>query len=243
MWRRFGVLAMALVVLAAGGWLLGPRPTGHANDAQPPLGLFTSLPILWSEQADLRDVLSASKRPHWARAVLERHGKVVALDTLLDFARLDRLIIAQPRPLSPDENVALDRWVRQGGRVLLFADPMLTQESAFALGDRRRPQDVALMSPILGRWGLELRFDEQQPDGLRENAGEALPVNLAGELALKAGGSDARCAIGAQALVARCKVGKGRAVIVADAALLDTEASAEAQADRLDALLGDAFRN
>lgn len=243
MWRRFGILAMTLLVLAAGGWLLGQRTAGHTLDAQKPLGLFTSLPILWSEQADVRDVLSASERPHWVRVVIERRGKIVALDTLLDLTRLDRLIIAQPRPLSPDENVALDLWVREGGRVLLFADPMLTQESAFALGDRRRPQDIALISPILGRWGLELRFDEQQPGGSRENAGEALPVNLAGELALRAGGVDARCVIGAQALVARCKVGKGRVVVVADAALLEAEAGAEVQADRLDALLGDAFRN
>lgn len=243
MQRRFGVLIMVLVVLAAGGWLLGHRISGRDMDAREPLGLFTSLPILWSEQADLRDVLTASEGPHWARAVLERRGKVVALDTLLDLSRLDRMIIAQPRPLSPDENVALDRWVREGGRVLLFADPMLTQDSTFALGDRRRPQDVALMSPILGRWGLELRFDDQQPDGLRENTGEALPVNLAGELAPRAGGVDARCAIGPQALVARCNVGKGRAIIVADAALLEAGDGAETQADRLDALLDDAFRN
>lgn len=238
---RFGVLATILVVLAAGGWLLGHRSDGHATHASEPLGLFTSLPIMWSEQSDLRDVLAASEKPHWAKAVLERRGTVVALDTLLDLARLDRLIMAQPRPLSPDENVALDRWVRDGGQVLLFADPMLTQESAFALGDRRRPQDVALLSPILGRWGLELRFDDRQPDGLRENAGEGLPVNLAGELTPRAGGVDARCTIGPQALVARCHVGKGRAVIVADAALFDTDGGTVAQAARLDALLGETF--
>ena len=50
--------------------------------------------------------------------------------------------------------------MRGGGRVLLFADPMLTRHSAFALGDRRRPQDVVLLSPILARWRLELQFDE-----------------------------------------------------------------------------------
>ena len=67
-------------------------------------------------------------------------------------------MMIQPRPLSPQENVALDNWVAAGGRLLLFADPALTEDSAFAIGDRRRPQDVVLLSPILARWGLELEL-------------------------------------------------------------------------------------
>ncbi len=50
-------------------------------------------------------------------------------------------------------------------------------------------------------------------------AGLSLPVNLPGTL--KA--SSKRCSVDASALVATCRIGRGRAVIVADAALLESE--------------------
>jgi len=240
-WLFVSMLA-ALILISAGWWLVN-REQARGDAAKHPLGLFTSLPILWSEQADLRDVLAEPREPHWAKAALAKHGQVGALNTLLDLSAHDRLIMAQPRPLSPDENVALDRWVRAGGTLLMFADPMLTEESAFALGDRRRPQDVVLISPILARWGLELRFDDAQQGGLRENAGEAIQVNLPGQIAAKAGGFESHCNIGPEGLIARCRVGKGRAVIVADAALLEMSRSGDVQADRLEMLMDKTFRD
>lgn len=168
-----------------------------------------------------------SDAPHWMLAVLRRHGKVMPLDSLaseqgdLPLPHDAILIMAQPRALSPGENVALDNWVREGGRVLLFADPMLTAHSAYALGDPRRPQDVALLSPILTRWGLELQFDESQPSGERHSDvfGVAIPVNLAGRFALVGNSRD--CALLFSGLGARCRIGKGRVLAIADAALLD----------------------
>lgn len=235
--KRIAWAAALLLVLAGAAWFaLGRTPAPKA-----PLGLFTSLPIVWSEQVGVRDMLASPEPRHWAFDTLERHGQLVALDTLLDLSRIRRLVIAQPRPLGPEENVALDTWVRGGGRVLLFADPMLTQESSFALGDRRRPQDIALLSPILGRWGLELRFDESQPGGSREIAGEGVPVNLPGQLAAIPGGVGARCRIGPQALIARCKIGQGQAIVIADAALLEPEANPARRSAALDALLNQAF--
>lgn len=239
--RRLIALALVLMIAVAGGWAFVNRDAGQAATADQRLGLFTSLPILWAEQPDLRDVLAKPAPPHWAKAVLARHGRIVAFDTLLDLSRVNVLVIAQPRPLAAEENVALDRWVRSGGRLLLFADPMLTEESAFPLGDRRRPQDVVLLSPILARWGLELRFDEAQPDGVREIAGEALAVHLAGQWAATIGGADSHCRIGADALVARCAIGKGRAMLVADAAVLEAQGSGNARAEKLDAMIAEAF--
>ena len=186
-------------------------------------------------------MLSASQSPHWARAVLERRGQLLALDTLLDLSRTRRLVIAQPRPLMPDENVALDNWVRSGGKLLLFADPMLTRESAFPLGDRRRPQDIALVSPILARWGLELHFDDSQPAAPRENTGEGVPVALPGVLAAIPGGVGAQCQIGPEGLIARCKIAKGQALIVADAALLEPEEASAGRHAQFEALLDQAF--
>jgi hypothetical protein len=239
---RFGrrtALALALVVATAlTGWLLFPSTARQDRT----LGLFTSLPILWSETGDLKQLVDAPTKPHWARTALEQRGRLIPLDTLLDLSALRELVIAQPRPLVPEENVSLDAWVRKGGHLLLFADPMLTQESAFALGDRRRPQDVVLISPILARWGLGLTFDEDQPAGVRESAGEGLPVNLPGAFTIVAGGHDAVCLIGQNGLVARCDVGKGRAVLVADAALLESGDDENARVSGLSGLMDEAFR-
>lgn len=189
-------------------------------------------------------MLDSGDRPHWARGALERRFRLLPLDTLdlpssPGSARL--ILMAQPRALLPQENVALDRWVRGGGRVLLFADPMLTLDSAYPIGDRRRPQDIALLSPILARWGLVLRFDEGQPAGWRESAGRSLPVNLSGTLAIAPGGHDASCAIEDDALIANCRIGAGRAVIVADAALLEPRDDSDGRKARcLDQLLDEA---
>jgi hypothetical protein len=185
------------------------------------IGLFTSLPILWDEAPDIAAMLRPERTPHWARRVLEKHGRVVALDTLTGLAGFDRLVLAQPRPLSPLENVALDQWVRAGGRVLLLADPALTEESAYALGDRRRPQDIAMLSPILARWGLILEFDDDQPVGEQrpDVMGVPVPVVLAGRFRLTGGGE--QCRLWGEGVAASCGVGKGRVIALADAALLE----------------------
>jgi hypothetical protein len=182
-----------------------------------------TVPIYWGEAADFNDLLNGGGAPHWARALLERGFVLVPLDTL-DPAQMasggGRLLMAQPRTLSAAENVALDNWVRGGGHVLLFADPLMTGESRFGIGDRRRPQDVALLSPLLTHWGLDLQFDDDQLLGVvTGDAGVArLPVNLPGRLAALADGS---CAVLGDGLAARCTLGAGEALVVADAAVLD----------------------
>lgn len=226
-----------MLLVAAGAWLtLAHRPASR----RAPLGLFTSLPILWAESPDPGGLLDAGRQPSWVRQALEARYRLVPLDTLRPSARLRLLLLAQPRPLAPQENVALDGWVRGGGRVLLFADPMLTWDSAFAIGDRRRPQDVVLLSPILSHWGLDLRFDESQPAGLREIVGSPLPVNLAGSLTLAPGGTG-QCHITDAGLVAECRIGAGKVVVVADAALLEPGDPTGKAAPLLDSLLDRAF--
>ncbi len=200
------------------------------------LGLFTTLPILWNEAPDVAGMLRSSDAPHWARAELARYGTIEPLDTLAALDRVDRLVLAQPRPLSGDENVALDDWVRGGGRLLLFADPLLTEESIYALGDRRRPQDVVMLSPILHRWGLELRFDEAQHTG--EPAIEGIPVNLAGRFALT---QPATCRSWADGIAVSCAIGKGRVIALADAAVLERDDPDGKRQEALDTLLATAF--
>lgn len=257
-WLGALALVAACMGLAAAWPGGGSPPEPQPARADRPLGLFTSLPILWRESEGIADLLGPGASPHPALAVLARHGRVSPLDTLADGAAAlplagdGLLVMAQPRPLSPQENVALDRWVRAGGRVLLFADPMLTAHSSFAIGDRRRPQDVALLSPILARWGLALSFDEAQPAGERvaETDGAlqcvSLPVNLPGRFAPVVDGT---CRISGDGLLARCAVGQGLVTALADAALFEEadevdggaampQARRDAALDRLLALAG-----
>lgn len=183
---------------------------------------------MWAETGDVGALLNSTAPPHWARAELARRGRIQPLDTLAGPAGfaplggLERLVIAQPRPLSPQENVALDAWVRRGGRLLLLADPALTEDSAFALGDPRRPQPSALLSPILARWSLQLTFDEAQALGevMRDVGGIAVPTNLAGSFAVQVQGGGS-CRLLAQGLAAICTIGRGRVVALADAAVLE----------------------
>lgn len=216
-------------VAAAPSAIAGSVTTAPART----IGLFTSLPILWDDAAEIGELLASGAPPHWARQVLEQNGALRPIDALAHgapgaaspLAGVNVLVMAQPRPLSPQENVALDDWVRAGGRVLLFADPLLTEDSAFALGDKRRPQDVIMMSPILARWGLRLTYDDDQPAGLRAvrlPVGET-PVDSAGGFVAEspAGG----CRIDPQAILAECAVGAGRVVAMADVALLERESA------------------
>ncbi|RIV87851.1 Gldg family protein [Aurantiacibacter zhengii] len=210
-----------LTALALG---LAAVPSVQAQeDAPPRLALMGTVPIYWGEAAGLDEMLGGDAPSHWARAVLEERFALAPLDYLSDdtLAPYRYLLMAQPRGLSAEENVALDRWVQEGGRLVLFADPMMTGESRFHLGDRRRPQDVALLSPILAHWGLEMHFDTDQPGGpqVSEHLGGPIPVNLRGHLS-EAG--EARfCTIPGDGLLADCAIGQGRALVIADAAIVD----------------------
>lgn len=225
--------------------LLSACSAGQAGDAEPEagknsVGLFTTLPIYWGEGADISSILSGGGETDWVRGLIEQRFAITPLDALEPdtIEGTQRLIMAQPRPLAPSENVALDQWVREGGRLLIFADPMLTRHSEFAIGDRRRQQDVVVLSPILTRWGLELFFDEDQPEGERwvKAYGGEFPANLAGRFALRAPGEEAECFVSETGLLAQCNVGKGRVTLLADAAVLDWEGDGEVPGRRIAAL-------
>ncbi|WP_232366620.1 Gldg family protein [Alteripontixanthobacter muriae] len=261
MWRRrtaalHAFLGAALLagcsgspdVLPADDQVAAAAASAERQSGQPALGLLTTLPIYWTESPSFAGALTSDIPLHWAREWLARQYDLRPVDTLDagTLARLDHLLLAQPRALSGMENVALDQWVRDGGEVLLFADPRLTGHSIYPIGDRRRPQDVVLLSPILKRWGLDLTFDESQPLGESsvDVLGQPLPVNLEGSFRPVATSADAPsdCRMMASGLVAQCVIGEGRAVIVADAALLeDGDHGAENAPQALDALLDAAF--
>ena len=226
--RSFLLLLAAGLLTACGNAATSEQ--GAASEirvAKPKLGLFTTLPIYWGE-GDIAFVIDGADEPDWVRTELEMRFEIVPLDTLEPEALegLDQVLLAQPRPLAPSENVSFDQFLAQGGKAVILADPMLTRHSEYGIGDRRRPQDVVLLSPILDRLGLELVYDEGQEEGERiiRQSGVEFPVNLAGRFAAKETGDPSRrCQALEDGLIAQCINGAGEAYLFADAALLDWE--------------------
>lgn len=244
---RISPLAKLALVFATSGCNAAPDappvPTEMTME-RAELALMSSLPIYWGEAAEFGDILTDGAKPGWVRGALERRFRLTPVDTLDDAALsgVETLLLAQPRALSGEENVALDAWVRRGGKLLLFADPMLTTHSRFTIGDKRRPQDVILLSPILTHWGLTLGFDEDQQSGERmvSVGGASIPVDLAGTITLEPASPCKATA----AVLARCRIGEGRVTILADAAVLDEpdeEAGLQARSSALEYLTGVAF--
>jgi hypothetical protein len=227
-------LAAALLTFASAGCRAEEAAPAGEPPQRPELGLMGTIPLYWGEQPAFGDALTGNGAAHWARAQLETRYALRPLDTLTEpeLAGLELLLLAQPRALSGRENVALDEWVRSGGHLLLFADPLLTAESHFPLGDRRRPQGTILLSPILGHWGLRLEFAEDQPAGPSVASGESpIPLEQPGRFV-----AEGDCAVESGGVVARCVLGRGRVLVLADAAVLDLyhpPAGAEAALDWL----------
>ncbi len=205
------------------------------NDNLPKLGLMTSLPLYWPLDADFGDLASGASETPWQRVALEKSYALEPLDTLSPIpalkeggeatdplAGLEQLAVVQPRGLSPSDNVALDEWVRAGGKLLLVLDPALTGEYDLPLGDPRRPVGPALIPPVLARWGLSMSFDEAQAlEAVEVALGERrILLELFGTLTVeKAAG--VQCDLTAGDTVARCDVGKGRVTVLADAAVFE----------------------
>lgn len=203
------------------------------------LGLMTSLPLYWPEGAEVTDLAAGREQIPWQRRLIETRYTLVPLDTLSPIPALSpdtpdtdplagiaRLAVIQPRGLSPADNVALDAWVRRGGRLLLVLDPALTGEYTVPLGDPRRPVDAALIPPVAARWGLSVSFDESQAPAVTTTilAGAVLPLALAGQIAITnpaAAAAAAACTVLAEGAAATCRVGAGRVTVIADAALFE----------------------
>lgn len=226
---RFGSGRRLLVVLLAvcGALVLFSafalkRPQG--DGPKPVLVMMTTLPLQWSEGGIEAD-LAQDARPHPAFARLSKHYDIVPIDDLKTWAPKPGhiLLLAQPRALAPAELVRLDDWVRKGGRVLILADPALQWGSLYPLGDKRRPLFTSLLSPLFTHWGIELvlPMTDERPLVIRDIGAFNIRTQTPGEWLPKDGVRQA-CVIRAQGILADCRIGKGRALLVADADLLDT---------------------
>lgn len=222
--KFFAALAL---VLAAGA--CGDGKTAPPKD-RPELYLITSLPLLFGEQFGLE-----SNRPPIA-TFLEGRYRLTAIDLPSQVPEGTALLMAQPRALPAEELVRLDAWVRNGGRLVLLADPRLEWPSERPLGDSLRPPPMFADTGLLKHWGLRL----DAPD-------KAGPVEIDEVTYVSPGRlvDNGPCAVEPGGVIARCRLGKGQAAIVADADWLNDElvvrsgGSFESQQRSLEALLRD----
>ena len=187
---------------------VAPRTVGE----KPALMILTTLPLLFPEEFTLQG--AGSK----ALTALETRYRVVPIGTT-DAASLKQgqlLLLAHPLAQTADALVDLDRWVRDGGRVLLLADPRLEWPSERPLGDKLRPPPSFADTGLLKHWGLTLEAPAESGPQQRTLAGQQILTASSGRLA-------GTCEIDGGGFVARCGIGKGQAVIVADADFLNVE--------------------
>ena len=202
----------------------GPRTT---------IGLMSALPLFWHEDADPAAMLSGPDQSAPLVKALGARHTLKPVDVLDDASLegLDLLIMAQPRLLQPEELVRLDLWVRNGGQLLVFADPNLAWPSRLPMGDRRRAPLISLLDPLYRHWGLELDApaDDHAPPAGADIAGEAVTVVTPGRWRL--GVASGRCEITPDGLLADCPLARGRAILVSDADMLDGRIWAEQRRD------------
>jgi hypothetical protein len=182
-----------------------------ADQPRPELFLLTALPLVWSEDFGLDQPGSP------ALERLQQDYRVTPIDLPSDLPDGALLLAAQPRALPAEELVALDKWVRAGGRMLLLADPMLEWPSELPLGDRRRAPMGYADTGLLKRWGLRLDAPEQRGPKQAAIGGQAVLTASPGMLVALGKG----CNLAGGGLVARCRIGKGEVIVIADADILN----------------------
>lgn len=227
-----------------------PAHPPHANAvpatpvSRPAALLWSALPLMWGE-VGVEELLAGGGARAPAADLLEARIDLRPIDAATDDVLADAavLLAIQPHVPAPAELVAVDRWVRDGGRALLLVDPSLRWESRYAIGDPRRPPPFLPLAPLLTHWGLDIVADGT--GGHDHGDGEADAVADMFELAGRTvrGGGVGRIATRTSACavdgpVARCRIGRGEAVVVADADLLDPASAGDSLAENA-AAIGD----
>ena len=227
------LIAAAVAVAAAALAMFVPRAgeaplPARASAQHPTLLLLTSLPLMFGES------FSVQRSGSPALDALERRYKVVPISVTApaELAKGRLLLMAQPRAQPAEDLVALDKWVRSGGRLLLLADPLLEWPSKLPLADPLRPPPMFMDTGLLAHWGIRLDAPDERGVATRELRGATIVTASPGQLF----GS---CKIGAGGIVADCRIGKGRVTIVADADLLDVARLGPEADQNLEAMVGE----
>lgn len=221
--------ALGLSLLAAGLLMqCSPGATNAAESRAPAkIQLMTSLPIIWGEGASMQSILSGKTAPAPIYAYWQQHYDIAAVDSFegLDASGADIVMLAQPPAMAPADIAAVDAWVRAGGKAIILTDPMLLWPTDFPLGDKRKPLMSGLLSPLLGHWGLELQAPDEAGSGGVELEFSGAVISTAGigtfKLLPQQSSNQGQCVLSTANVMARCQIGKGRAIIMADADFLN----------------------
>lgn len=217
-WLAGGVGAVLILAAVVAGFVV----RGHLRElpprqpsSRPELLVLTSLPIVFPESF----TLDASPSP--ALAALRSRYKVVPI-SIADAKSLKGhrlLLMAQPQAQPAEVLVQLDSWVRQGGHVLLLADPVLEWPSERPLGDALRPPLAFADTGLLIHWGLRLDAPDRLGPETFVVGGNPVHTLSPGKLVA----TSRACSVLEGSSVAQCKVGRGEAIVIADADFLDVE--------------------
>lgn len=204
--------AAAMMLVDRGGIQLVPR----APADRPTLALLTSLPLVFGEHFSLE----GGGSPALTRIEQRYNVRPIGVVDRASLAGQQMVMMAHPRAQPAEVLVELDQWVREGGRVLLLADPELSWPSERPLGDLLRPPPAFADTGLLQHWGLTLAGPQASGEVRLEVSGIAVRTVTPGTLSGKS------CEILGRGLVARCRIGRGQATVIADADLLNVEPSA-----------------
>ena len=225
---RRRALALGILLLAGAGALAFAMARHERPAERPTLLLLTSLPLVFGEDFSIESGGSD------ALTALETRYRVVPI-SVADPAELAKgrlLLMAHPLAQPAEDLVALDEWVRRGGHALLLADPMLEWPSKRPLGDPLRPPPMFMDTGLLAHWSLRLDAPDQRGPKAAKLGGYAVLTASPGRLF-------GRCAIGADRLVAYCRIGEGKTTVIADADLLDPQDLGRGAEHNLDAILSE----
>jgi hypothetical protein len=217
-------LTIFLVAVSFALWMKFDAANGAGQ--RPVLGLMTTLPLQW-EEGEIGDIIQSGGVPSPAYSRLNSKFDIRPVDSLAskNIKGADVLLLAQPRAFSSSEFLELDEWIRGGGRLLLLADPALQWESIYPLGDKRRPLFTSLLSPLFKHWGIELVLPvspEEEKRQVYEIDDLTINTVTSGEWRAQSTVTQ-NCEIRANARVAECNIGRGKAILLADADLLNAE--------------------
>ena len=210
--RRRLVAALLAAMLPA---ILGAcrNDVAPAEAPKPTVHVLTSLPLLFDEGFGLGPAKGE------AATFLRDHYRLKPIDLPSQLPKVGVLLAAQPRALPAEELVALDQWVRGGGKLLLLADPLLEWPSERPIGDRLRPPVSFADTGLLAHWGL--RLDAPEKRGIQYDQDNGAIAFISPGVLIKLGGD---CALEEGGWKALCRLGEGTATIIADADFLNAEA-------------------
>lgn len=225
---RIAVLFLALLSIT--GLLLqcSPASTGGPaeNVSRAKIQLMTSLPIVWGDGASMENIVAGKASPAPIYTYWQKQYDIAAVDSFdgLENSDTEIIMLAQPPAMDPADLAAVDAWVRAGGNAIILTDPQLIWPSSLPLGDKRRPLASSLLSPLLSRWNLELQLTDDAADSVRLKFSD-VTITAVGIGAFKSvprpENGQAECELSVANVMARCQLGDGQAIILADADFLN----------------------